>query len=116
MIRPPPTSTPTDPLFPYTTLFRSALWQQLAGTERFFLKMVGMEAGGHAKLENYQNFARAFRVPDYTMLMGSVMPNAASLKRRSEEHTSELQSLMRISYAVVCLKTERTSSDKNHTE
>ena len=63
---------------------RAALWQQLAGTERFFLKMVGMEAGGHAKLENYQNFARAFRVPDYTMLMGSVMPNAASLKRASD--------------------------------
>ncbi|AWI62470.1 anti-phage-associated DUF1156 domain-containing protein [Sinorhizobium fredii] len=60
------------------------LWHQLKGSERFFLKMVGVEAGGHAKLENYQNFARAFRVPDYTVFMGSMKPNAAKLKRAAE--------------------------------
>lgn len=60
------------------------LWQQLKGSERFFLKMVGVEVGGHAKLENYQNFAHAFRVPDYTAFMGSMKPNAARLKRAAE--------------------------------
>lgn len=60
------------------------LWQQLSGSERFFLKMVGMESTGHTKLENYQNFARAFRVPDYSALMGSMRPNAARLKRAAD--------------------------------
>lgn len=62
----------------------SRLWQQLRGAERFFLKLIGMEASGHTKLENYQNFARAFRVSDYSALMGSVRPNAARLKRASD--------------------------------
>lgn len=56
------------------------LWHQLKGAERFFLKMVGSEARGHVKLENYQNFARAFRVSDYTAFMASLRPNAAKLK------------------------------------
>src|SRR5690606_30736874 len=45
------------------------LWQQLSGTERFYLKMIDLEAADLKKLDNYQNFARAFRVPDYTPLM-----------------------------------------------
>jgi hypothetical protein len=60
------------------------LWQHLKGPERFFLKMVGLEAGGQSKLDNYQNFARAFRVPDYTVFMGSMKPNAARLRRATE--------------------------------
>ena len=59
---------------------RPALWQQLKGAERFYLKMVGLEADGIAKLDNYQNFARAFRVPDYAAFMASMKPNAARLK------------------------------------
>lgn len=59
---------------------RPALWQQLKGPERFYLKMVGLEADGIAKLDNYQNFARAFRVPDYAAFMASMKPNAARLK------------------------------------
>jgi hypothetical protein len=57
------------------------LWQHLSGPERFYLKMIGIEAGGHSKLDNYQNFARAFRVQDYTVFMASVRPNEARLKR-----------------------------------
>ncbi|RWI67696.1 MAG: DUF1156 domain-containing protein [Mesorhizobium sp.] len=60
------------------------LWQQMKGSERFFLKMVGVEAGGLTKLDNYQNFARAFRVPDYTAFMASMKPNAARLKRAAD--------------------------------
>ncbi|MCX8571143.1 anti-phage-associated DUF1156 domain-containing protein [Aminobacter sp. MET-1] len=60
------------------------LWQQLKGPERFYLKMVGLEAGGHSKLDNYQNFQRAFRVSDYNPFMGNVRPNSARLKRATE--------------------------------
>ncbi len=56
------------------------LWQTLKGPERFYLKMVGLEAEGIAKLDNYQNFSRAFRVGDYNPLMASVRPNAARLR------------------------------------
>lgn len=56
------------------------LWQQLSGSERFYLKMVDLEADGLAKLDNYQNFARAFRVPDYTALMADTRANSARLK------------------------------------
>ncbi|MER9651508.1 anti-phage-associated DUF1156 domain-containing protein [Mesorhizobium sp. M0199] len=60
------------------------LWQQLKGPERFYLKMIGLEAGGLAKLDNYQNFSRAFRVADYVPFMGSMKPNAARLKRAKD--------------------------------
>lgn len=63
---------------------RSSLWQQMTGSERFFLKMVDLETEGLTKLDNYQNFARAFRVTDYTELMGSMTPNAARLKSATE--------------------------------
>src|SRR3546814_10154866 len=84
MIRRPPRSTRTDTLFPYTTLFRSGLprpRRHLPGRGR---GVVGGRPGAHP------GGARAHR--------------HAGLLRRSEEHTSELQSLMRISYAVFCLK------------
>src|SRR3546814_1308297 len=77
MIRRPPRSTRTDTLFPYTTLFRS---QQ---------QVVGLILPEH--------------VVDEVGREGDLLPCLA-LARRSEEHTSELQSLMRISYAVFCLK------------
>src|SRR3546814_1019599 len=84
MIRRPPRSTRTDTLFPYTTLFRS--WGRLLG----FLPDLAARRGGGA---------RASRRGD----------RPAGLWRclRSEEHTSELQSLMRISYAVFCLKKKK---------
>src|SRR3546814_4825714 len=81
MIRRPPRSTRTDTLFPYTTLFRSAPGRHLRG--------LGGLAGAHR---------------------GVVSPRAAAGLYRSEEHTSELQSLMRISYAVFCLKKKKKDS------
>src|SRR3546814_17841951 len=93
MIRRPPRSTRTDTLFPYTTLFRSlakALGSQqgVDHADHFrplFVHGQGVEVG------NLDEAVRAHRVS-----------HGASV--RSEEHTSELQSLMRISYAVFCLK------------
>src|SRR3546814_9764328 len=81
MIRRPPRSTRTDTLFPYTTLFRSALQTYLATDET----------------------RRATHISLISQVAGSYLSLAADLDR-SEEHTSELQSLMRISYAVFCLK------------
>ena len=46
--------------------------------------MLDIEATGACKLDNYQNFAKAFRVPDYSELMGAVQPNAARLKTAAE--------------------------------
>lgn len=56
------------------------LWQLLTGAERFYLKMLAIESEGRTKLDNYEKFAKAFRVMDYRSLMGSVTPNAAALK------------------------------------
>src|SRR3546814_3274026 len=90
MIRRPPRSTRTDTLFPYTTLFRS-------GAARTFAT-----AKSPNELFQFQgDFARAQF--DRAVAEGSKMAEML-VKLRSEEHTSELQSLMRISYAVFCLK------------
>src|SRR3546814_6542323 len=80
MIRRPPRSTRTDTLFPYTTLFRSS--SDISRVRTHFSHQVTAAASATADMK-------------FLMLRS---------KRRSEEHTSELQSLMRISYAVFCLK------------
>src|SRR3546814_6511591 len=86
MIRRPPRSTRTDTLFPYTTLFRSIDTMRSGG------------AGGQ-HVNKTESAIRITHVPS-----GIVVKCQAD---RSEEHTSELQSLMRISYAVFCLKKKR---------
>src|SRR3546814_1652019 len=109
MIRRPPRSTRTDTLFPYTTLFRSRrrrseprrgrLGDTPAHQALRALDLAGRGADGTGRLRH-----RA----------GQALPcqaGAASSREgtgRSEEHTSELQSLMRISYAVFCLKKKKT--------
>ncbi|SMQ85916.1 Adenine-specific DNA methylase, contains a Zn-ribbon domain [Devosia lucknowensis] len=55
-------------------------WRKLTGTERFYLKMMDIETTGSKKVDNYQNFAKAFRVSDYGDLMSSVTANGAALK------------------------------------
>src|SRR5690606_10508152 len=65
-------------------------WAKLTGVERFVLRMLDMETTGTAKLDNYQNFAKAFRVEDYTRLMGDMRPNHARLKRVSEFGSRDL--------------------------
>ncbi len=59
-------------------------WERLSGPERFYMKMLDIEAVGLKKLDNYQNFAKAFRVADYGDLMGSMKANDARLKRAAE--------------------------------
>src|SRR3546814_5422831 len=86
MIRRPPRSTRTDTLFPYTTLFRSAQFHRRRA------RRPGDEGGGAVLL-------RALRQ--------AVRHQGLGRAYRSEEHTSELQSLMRISYAVFCLKKKK---------
>lgn len=62
----------------------SKLWEGLSGAERFYLKMMDIETTSLRKLDNYQNFAKAFRVTDYGVLMGSMEPNKARLKTAKE--------------------------------
>src|SRR3546814_1221509 len=122
MIRRPPSTTRTDTLFPYTTLFRSneglLIWLEVDGMLRELSR-------GRKSMDD---FAKAFfggrdgdwgvspyNFDDVVAALNSVAPhdwatflrrrvNETSGEARSEEHTSELQSLMRISYAVFCLK------------
>lgn len=56
------------------------LWLELNGAERFYLKMADIEEAGEAKLDQFQNFAKAFRVSDYDDMMASKSPNDAKLK------------------------------------
>src|SRR3546814_6602334 len=93
MLRRPPRSTRTDTLFPYTLLFRSVKYH---GLEGYLFK----RDFGRYYLERHPGL----RVLDYGFLWQVLDPQARMALQRSEEHTSELQSLMRISYAVFCLK------------
>jgi adenine-specific DNA methylase len=67
------------------------LWERLSGPERFYLRMLDIEAGGAKKLENYQNFAKAFRFGDYTAVMASTKPNDARLKTALELKKAEFE-------------------------
>ncbi|PPD03259.1 MAG: DNA methylase, partial [Methylobacter sp.] len=62
-------------------------WNAVKGIQRFYLRMLDMETTGASKLDNYQNFAKAFHVEDYTKIMASMAPNKARLKS-VEEFTS----------------------------
>ena len=55
-------------------------WQRISGIQRFYLRMMDMETTGASKLDNYQNFAKAFRVEDYTQVMADMTANKARLK------------------------------------
>src|SRR3546814_9893355 len=105
MIRRPPRSTCTDTLFPYTTLFRSA--GSGAGWPR-------CDADARYRRAGHLVFVRALAVR-HAWLAGwsgkGVVRGERSRYTRSEEHTSELKSLMRISYAVFCLK--KKNNNKN---
>src|SRR3546814_7917516 len=107
MILRPPRSTRTDTLFPYTTLFRS-------GTDEFneyYLGYVSLvPAGDLVTLLRTQG-------DDVRRLVAEAGESRGGYRyapARSEEHTSELQSLMRISYAVFCLKKKTKSTTQEH--
>src|SRR3546814_1051837 len=111
MIRRPPRSTRTDTLFPYTTLFRSDMLKILLGVAKRFWPIIlvviilivgwfGVKAYGSSRYNaGYDEAVRVAEIAAY---------------ERSEEHTSELQSLMRISYAVFCLKKKKNKKAKTH--
>src|SRR3546814_10346463 len=104
MIRRPPRSTRTDTLFPYTTLFRSSL---PAGTlPTGVIPSLGPDATALGQVFWYTLEGRN---PETGEPTGGWDPE------RSEEHTSELQSLMRISYAVFCLKKKKTTKRRDKT-
>src|SRR3546814_9175152 len=103
MIRRPPRPTRTDTLFPYTTLFRSPAWR---GRDRKRISLAKVPAFAGASSALWGKAGPGLLSPA-TGLDGAVPRCAAAApppSNRSEEHTSELQSLMRISYAVFCLK------------
>jgi putative DNA methylase len=65
-------------------------WSRLTGIQRFYFRMMDMETTGASKLDNYQNFAKAFRVDDYGKVMGSMAANSARLKRVTEFASRDL--------------------------
>src|SRR3546814_1321825 len=126
MIRRPPRSTRTDTLFPYTTLFRSM------GSTQTRRHMLGLPQSQRTLARcQTQNIQDAI-LTGVSIVRANQANSAGSLPKvqhrsaggRSEEHTSELQSLMRISYAVFCLKkktklnkiTTNTHNNITHTE
>src|SRR3546814_8149044 len=106
MIRRPPRSTRTDTLFPYTTLFRSdaAHGRLRAGDPDEGRPAVARRADHHDHLAQRRQAPPA---------RGGPAPSPRR-RSRSEEHTSELQSLMRISYAVFCLKKKNKKQRKQY--
>src|SRR3546814_5012296 len=112
MIRRPPRSTRTDTLFPYTTLFRSTLEERL--------RMMTEKSNGARALRTYgvagallAAGALAACGPIHSAGPEQVYANNPSVTYRSEEHTSELQSLMRISYAVFLLEKKKKNTITN---
>lgn len=71
-------------------------WQVIGGIQRFYLRMLDMESVGVSKLDNYQNFAKAFRVEDYTKIMGNMAANSARLKQPNEFASRDLTDSMEI--------------------
>src|SRR3546814_12281438 len=128
MMRRPPRSTRTDTLFPYTTLFRSKMLVHRMGAGEQLLEPVHADRDGDGQADRRPDgIPAADPVPEREHVLridpegrnrlpvrrqGDEMPGDGALRpalpqepvARSEEHTSELQSLMRISYAVFCLK------------
>src|SRR3546814_1852491 len=109
MIRRPPRSTRTDTLLPYTTLFRS-VDEQGQGLEllRGAAQLLELVLADLAHAQRLARHPRLFGEHAGRKLVGRHFE--AEEGDRSEEHTSELQSLMRISYAVFCLKTKKKTT------
>src|SRR3546814_5561034 len=110
MMRRPPRSTRTDTLFPYTTLFRSPAIRCWGEGGRV-VKLIGYDCSSadqrrYAHAEGYADPRYDYRYP--------LRELGWTRADRSEEHTSELQSLMRISYAVFCLKKKTSNHNTNH--
>src|SRR3546814_5508527 len=118
MIRRPPRSTRTDTLFPYTTLFRSVPAnidppmnrpsRKTSSTMTHWSRVNAISYLRHKSTCDVNSRDVGLVPPPYQLFM-----RLSEMAQRSEEHTSELQSLMRISYAVFCLKNNNTKTH-NH--
>src|SRR3546814_2068752 len=102
MIRRPPRSTRTDTLFPYTTLFRSVTYFPVDNQTLEYMRRTNRSEEQIDLVEDYCKENLLWRTGNEDIQYSHVLE--LDLNTRSEEHTSELQSLMRISYAVFCLK------------
>src|SRR3546814_5462287 len=121
MRRRPPRSTRTDTLFPYTTLFRSLHLARRSAVDQ----PVGLYRRGRLRDQRSRRRCRSARRCALRVAAGeadrawrtrfAAPGGGIAALRRTEEHTSELQSLMRISYAVFCLKKKKTNTHKNET-
>src|SRR3546814_5424245 len=114
MIRRPPRLTRTDTLFPYTTLFRS--WRFCTTEYTIRAGRAGVGQPNWQRARTGQELAAdgvriAWTIGHHDNCFHRLSQHHAyrHLRRRSEEHTSELQSLMRISYAVFCLKKKKNT-------
>src|SRR3546814_2173003 len=123
MIRRPPRSTRTDTLFPYTTLFRSAHRRTGDNRRKRSVRPLrgsfsdkSLAAKRHKARRRAEWKTACDKIRQHSGQCGLQFRRATfSTARRSEEHTSELQSLMRISYAVFCLKNKKLNNQKNIT-
>src|SRR3546814_10510350 len=123
MIRRPPRSTRTDTLFPYTTLFRSNRLGDMMkigrrGSVNMWITIKGVQghvAYPHLAMNPISPLVRILSaIEALTLDEGTDWFQPSNI--RSEEHTSELQSLMRISYAVFCLKKKKKTKRQNNTK
>src|SRR3546814_2177215 len=113
-IRRPPRSTRTDTLFPYTTLFRSNLAGPHVRAWKARAPMLPIDQRVEAAqwAVSLGVFSNASLVEMHSLIADTTDPSEI-MESRSEEHTSELQSLMRISYAVFCLKKKKIIYTRN---
>src|SRR3546814_8627545 len=117
MIRRPPRSTRTDTLFPYTTLFRSGPVPPQDQPTRPLT-----EARPRKTKNPIESVVIVTKIDEATAgsarrrssVSGTTTPASPAIRMRSEEHTSELQSLMRISYAVFCLTKKKKHKQHTH--
>src|SRR3546814_9751385 len=119
MIRRPPRSTRTDTRFPYTTLFRSDSFGHLLNQLGVSTMIEGSRPEDFGRVTTLRAGKITSTVAPYDIvrkMRASILVLGPLLARaRSEEHTSELQSLMRTSYAVFCLKKKKsTKQQKDH--
>src|SRR3546814_5296928 len=117
MIRRPTRSRRTDTLLPYTTLFRSKNFSCAARPRRVragfeFTKSISAKLRLHRPSKSPPGILRS--INPLPMMERTVLFYDFHHRERSEEHTSELQPLLRISYAVFCLKTKKKHTHDNH--